>query len=60
MVITAHIDRWNIARILIDNGSQVEIMFLSTFKKMGYDKSQLKEPIKPLYGFGGKELSQWG
>jgi hypothetical protein len=23
---------------------------------MGYDKKQLKEPIKPLYGFGGKRI----
>jgi hypothetical protein len=41
---------------LVDNGSQVEILFLSTFKKMGYDKKQLNEPMKPLYGFGGKRI----
>jgi hypothetical protein len=23
---------------------------------MGYDKKQLKEPMKPLYGFGGKRI----
>jgi hypothetical protein len=33
MVITVHIDRWDDSRILIDNGSQAEILFLSTFKK---------------------------
>jgi hypothetical protein len=37
MVVTIHIDRWDITRILVDNGSQAEILFLSTFKKIGYD-----------------------
>jgi hypothetical protein len=49
-----NIDWWDVSKILIDNGSQAEILFLSTFKKMGYDKKQLKEPTKPIYGFGGK------
>jgi hypothetical protein len=60
MVITAHINGWDIARILVDNGSQAEILFLSTFEKMRYDKSQLKEPTKPLYGFGGKRIKPVG
>jgi hypothetical protein len=54
MVLTVHIDRWDVSKILVDNGSQVEILFLSTFKKMSYDKKQLKEPTKPLYGFDSK------
>jgi hypothetical protein len=28
----------------------------STFKKMGYDKKQIKVLMKPLYGFGGKRI----
>jgi hypothetical protein len=42
MVLTVHIDRWHVSRILIDNGSRPEILFLWTFEKMGYDKKQLK------------------
>jgi hypothetical protein len=38
MVLTVHIDRWDISRILIDNGSQAKILFLLAFEKMGYDK----------------------
>jgi hypothetical protein len=38
MVLTVHIDRWDISKILVDNGSQAEILFLSTFKKMASDK----------------------
>jgi hypothetical protein len=28
MVITSHINKWNVTRILVDNGSQAEILFL--------------------------------
>jgi hypothetical protein len=38
----------------MDNGSQAEVQFLSAFEKMGYDKRQLKEPMKPLHDFSGK------
>jgi hypothetical protein len=38
VVLTVHIDRWDVSRILINNGSQAEILFLSAFKKMGYNK----------------------
>jgi hypothetical protein len=56
MVLTVHIDRWDISKILINNGSQAEILFLSTFEKMGYNKKQLKELLKHLYDFGGKRI----
>jgi hypothetical protein len=54
MVITIHINRWDITKILIDNGSQAKILFLAAFDKMDFDRMQLKESTKPLYGFGGK------
>jgi hypothetical protein len=60
MVTTAHIDQWDVAKIIVDNGSQAEILFLSTFQKMGYNKKQLKEPTKPLYDFGGKRIEPIG
>jgi hypothetical protein len=37
MVITTHIDKWDVMRVLVDNGSQAEILFLSTFQQMGFD-----------------------
>jgi hypothetical protein len=60
MAITVHIDSWDVTKILFDNGSQAEILFLSTFEKMGYDRKQLKEPTKPLYGFNGKRIEPVG
>jgi hypothetical protein len=56
MVVTIHIDRCDVNRILIDNGSQAKILFFSSFKKMGNDRKQLKEPTKPFYDFSGKRI----
>jgi hypothetical protein len=36
MVVTDHIDRWDVTKILDDNGSQAKIIFLLAFRKMGY------------------------
>jgi hypothetical protein len=38
MVVTIHIDRWDVTKILIDIGSQAEILFLIAFEKMGYNR----------------------
>jgi hypothetical protein len=42
MVIIAHIHQWDVTKILIDNGSQGEVLFLSALEKMGYNKKQLE------------------
>jgi hypothetical protein len=60
MVIVVHIDRWDVTKILVDNGSQDEILFLAAFNKMGFDRKQLKEPSKPLYGFLWKRIELVG
>jgi hypothetical protein len=60
MVITVHINKWDVMRVLVDNRSQAEILFLSTFKHMGFDRKQLKEASKPLYGFGGRGIEPIG
>jgi hypothetical protein len=60
MVITAHIDKCDVTRVLIDDGNQAEILFLSAFNHMGFDRKQLKEATKPLYGFGGKRIEPLG
>jgi hypothetical protein len=46
--------------VLVDNGSQAEILFISTFEQMGFSKQQLQEASKLLYGFGGKKLEPIG
>jgi hypothetical protein len=49
-----------VTKILIDNGSQAEILFLTTFEKMGFDQKHLKELTKPLCGFDGKRIEPIG
>jgi hypothetical protein len=56
MVVTVHIDRWDVTKILVDNGSQAEVLFLLAFEKMGYERRRPKEPTKSLYGFGRKRI----
>jgi hypothetical protein len=60
MVITAHINKWNAMRVLVDNESLAEILFLSTFEEMDLNKKQLKEALKPLYGFRGRKIKSLG
>jgi hypothetical protein len=57
MVIMAHIDKWDITRVLVENGSQAEIIFQSALDQMGYDRKQLNKAMKPplwLRGGGGR------
>jgi hypothetical protein len=37
-IIAVHIDKWDVTRILVDNGSQAGVFFLSALDKMGYDR----------------------
>jgi hypothetical protein len=60
MVITTHIDKWDVMRVLVNNSSQVEILFLSAFGQMGFGRKQVKEATKPLYGFSGRRIEPVG
>jgi hypothetical protein len=39
MVIKAHIEKWDVTTVLVYNGSQANILFLSVFDQMGYNRS---------------------
>jgi hypothetical protein len=45
---------WVIGKILVDNGSSADILFLKTFEKMNLSQLMLHPPEYPLQGFGGK------
>jgi hypothetical protein len=56
-----NIDKLNVTGVLVGNDSQAEILFLSAFDQMGFDKKkQLKAALKPLYGFGGRIIEPIG
>jgi hypothetical protein len=54
LVIKCRIEGWDLHKVLIDNGSQADIILLHAFNRMDINHSLLKPANNPLYGFGGK------
>ena len=54
MVINCSVAGWDLHKVLVDNGSQADIIFLHAFDRMGISHSLLKPADNHLYGFGGK------
>ena len=50
LVIMLRVEEFNIHRVLIDNGSSVDIIYLPAFQQMKLDKKR----IKPFYLASGK------
>ncbi|KAI0519511.1 hypothetical protein KFK09_006960 [Dendrobium nobile] len=47
---------FNVKRILVDNGSSVDVLFYSTFLSMGMDREKLQPAAGPLYGFDNRPV----
>jgi hypothetical protein len=60
MVSEVNIAGWVIGKILVDNGSSANILFLKTFEKMNLSQHILHPPEYPLQGFGGKPIKPVG
>jgi hypothetical protein len=60
MVIEVNIAGWVIGKILVDNGSSADILFLKTFEKMNLSQHMLHPLEYPLHGFGGKPIKPVG
>jgi hypothetical protein len=60
MVIKVNIVGWVIGKILVDNGSSADILFLKTFEKMNLTQHMLHPPEYPLQGFRGKPIQPVG
>jgi hypothetical protein len=56
MVIEVNIAGLIIGKVLVDNGSSADILFLKTFEKMNLSQHILHPPEYPLQGFGGKPI----
>jgi hypothetical protein len=54
MVINCRVAGWYLHKVLVDNGSQVDFIFLHAFDRMGISHNHLKLIDNPLYRFGGK------
>ena len=60
LVIRAVVANKTLHRVLVDNGSSVDIIFVSAFDKIGIEKEKL-EPINAhLWGFSGERVRPLG
>jgi hypothetical protein len=60
MVIEVNIAGWVIGKVLVDNGSSADILFLKAFEKMNLSQHMLDPPEYPLQGFGEKPIKPVG
>jgi hypothetical protein len=54
MAINCSVVGWDPHKVLVDNDSQADIIFLHAFDRMGISHNLLKPSNNPIYGFGGK------
>ncbi|XP_075521447.1 uncharacterized protein LOC142554667 [Primulina tabacum] len=60
LVVTATIANYDVARIFIDNGSSVNILFKSTLDQMKVKGFEFDPVSTPLYGFAGHAIPPLG
>ncbi|RDX68272.1 hypothetical protein CR513_52763, partial [Mucuna pruriens] len=56
MVISVVAVEYKIERVLIDQGSSANILYWSTYKKLGLPSNSLEECSGTLYGFTGEQV----
>ena len=56
LVIIARVTNSNINRMLVDNGSTVDNIYLDAYKRMGLIESELSPTTSPFYGFTGDHM----
>ena len=54
LVVTSRIDGFLVKRVMIDQGSKVEIMYSDLYKGLGLKVEDLSKYDTPLVGFDGK------
>ncbi|XP_050222282.1 uncharacterized protein LOC126672374 [Mercurialis annua] len=60
LVVTTIIENWNMERILIDEGSAVNLMTNVAYKMLGGTASRLRRVPIPLSGLGGPSINPLG
>ncbi|KAK3019643.1 hypothetical protein RJ639_005005 [Escallonia herrerae] len=60
LVIIVRAGNFDVKRVLIDNGSSVEILFFDAFKKMNIPTDRLRKMDTPLYGFSNHPVAAEG
>jgi hypothetical protein len=60
MVIEVNIAGWVIGKVLVDNGSSTDILFMKTFEKMSLSQHMLQPLEYSMLGLGGKPIKPVG
>ncbi|XP_068498673.1 uncharacterized protein [Phaseolus vulgaris] len=60
MVITVEIDKFAIAKVLVDQGSSVDILYWETFKKMQISEVEIQPYNEQIVGFSGERVDTRG
>ena len=60
IVITLLIADYTVGRVLVDNGSSVDILYYPAFQKINLRRDQLRPVHSPLVGFGGMKVQPVG
>ncbi|VFQ82110.1 unnamed protein product, partial [Cuscuta campestris] len=60
LIITMDINGADVARVLVDTGSSVNVLYLDAFKKLKLDRSMLRPLQTPLSGFTGASIEAEG
>ena len=56
LVIKLKVEEFNIHRVLINNGSFADIIYLPVFQQMKWDKKKIKPFTSPLVSFTGDKI----
>ena len=60
LVVSLRIGDYNMHRVLVDNGSSVDILYYPAFQQMRIDREQLTPMNASLMGFGGTKMFPLG
>ena len=60
LVVSIHVEDYNVHRVLVNNGSSADILYYPAFQQMGIYRAQLIPTNAPLVGFGGTRVFPLG
>ncbi|XP_077242495.1 uncharacterized protein LOC143883006 [Tasmannia lanceolata] len=60
LVITMFVANWELKKILVDNGSSIDILYYHAFKQMLIGDDRLKPTNSNLFGFSGEIIKVEG
>ncbi|GMN63814.1 hypothetical protein TIFTF001_032920 [Ficus carica] len=60
LVLTLNVSNYEVGRILVDNGSSADVLFLSTLREMELSESDIERSTTILSGFNGESTAAIG